>query len=86
MTRALWKGPFIQNFLLQEVKKLYYNTNYNIIKIKSRNSIIFPIFLGFNFEVYNGKKFISISVKKNMIGAKFGEFILTRKPFKHKIK
>jgi small subunit ribosomal protein S19 len=84
MVRSIWKGPFIHNFILQEVAMCSFNTNYTIIKSWSRSSTIFPTFLGFNFEVYNGKKFISISIKKNMIGAKFGEFVLTRKPTKHK--
>ena len=48
--------------------------------------MIFPSFVGFNFEVYNGKQFILLNVKENMIGAKFGEFISTKKLAKHKRK
>jgi small subunit ribosomal protein S19 len=82
MARSLWKGPFIQELILKQV--LLREKNYKLIKIWDRSSIIFPSFLGFNFEIYNGKKFIPILIKKNMIGAKFGEFILTRKTTKHK--
>lgn len=86
MVRSLWKGPFIQDSILKHVVKSKQTTNisYRLIKIWSRNSIIFPSFVGLNFDVYNGKKFVSILIKKNMVGAKFGEFVLTRKAVKHK--
>jgi small subunit ribosomal protein S19 len=84
MTRALWKGPFIQDLILKQVYKLKLKPAYTIIKIWTKNSTIFPSFLGLNFKIYNGKIFISIVIKKNMIGLKFGEFILTRKTAKHK--
>jgi small subunit ribosomal protein S19 len=86
MTRSLWKGPFVQNLILKKVTHWKKNNlpSYKLIRIWSRNSIIFPSFVGLNFEVYNGKIFVPLSIKKNMVGAKFGEFVLTRKMVKHK--
>lgn len=85
MVRAIWKGPVIQDFILKQVILLSLNLkSYKIFKIFSRNVTIFPSFVGLNFDVYNGKKFISIYIKTKMIGSKLGSFISTRKPIKHK--
>ena len=35
-------------------------------------------FVGLTFGVYNGKKFIPVSVSENMVGHKLGEFSPTR--------
>ena len=87
MVRSLWKGPFIESGILKQIyleKKKTDSYNYQFFKICSRNSVIFPSFVGLIFDVYNGKKFVSITIKKNMVGLKFGEFVLTRKLTKHK--
>ena len=56
------------------------------IKIWSRRSIILPEFLSQQFEIHNGKDFISLQVNEEMIGHKFGEFSSTRKKTIHKKK
>lgn len=48
-------------------------------KIWNRSSTILPSFVGYNFQVHNGKTFVEIHVIKEMIGHKFGEFAITRK-------
>ena len=35
-------------------------------------------FVGTSFLIYNGKKFINITVSEDMVGHKFGEFAPTR--------
>lgn len=85
MTRSLWKGPFSNDRILKQVyKNRNHKNSYDFIKVWSRNSVIFPCFVGLSFEVYNGKKFSLILVKQNMVGFKFGEFVFTRKMAKHK--
>lgn len=86
MSRSLWKGPFIENNVLRKVKRVekIKNQSYKLVRIWSRNSVIFPSFVGLNFEIYNGKKFVPLLIKKNMVGLKFGEFVPTRKAVKHK--
>ena len=46
-------------------------------------STIIPDFIGASFLIYNGKKFISITVSEDMVGHKFGEFAPTRQFFGH---
>jgi small subunit ribosomal protein S19 len=48
------------------------------IKTWSRRSTILPQFVGLTFNVYNGKKFIPVSVSEEMVGHKLGEFAPTR--------
>ena len=87
MTRSLWKGPFTSDCILKQVyTNCRENSYYKLIKVWSRNSVIFPSFVGLSFEVYNGKKFSLIVAKQNMVGSRFGEFVFTRKMAKHKQK
>ncbi len=58
-------------------------TNKKPIKTWSRKSTIIPDFVGFSFLIYNGKKFIPITVSEDMVGHKFGEFAPTRQFFGH---
>ena len=78
MTRSVWKGPFVDGYLLKKADKLRESGRHEVIKTWSRRSTIIPQFVGLTFGVYNGKKFIPVLVTENMIGHKFGEFAPTR--------
>ena len=83
MARAVWKGPFVEESLIDKVEKQKNVTNKKPIKTWSRKSTIIPDFIGTSFLIYNGKKFISITVSEDMVGHKFGEFAPTRQFFGH---
>jgi small subunit ribosomal protein S19 len=51
------------------------------IKIFKASFFISSNFLGKNVLVYNGKEFIPLLIKNEMIGFRFGDFITTRKGF-----
>lgn len=78
MTRSVWKGPFVDGYLLEKAEKVKASGRHEVIKMWSRRSTILPQFVGLTFGVYNGKKFIPVLVSENMIGHKFGEFSPTR--------
>jgi small subunit ribosomal protein S19 len=78
MARSVWKGPFVDSYLLKKAEKASASGRHEIIKIWSRRSTILPQFVGLTFGVYNGNKFVPVSVNENMIGHKFGEFAPTR--------
>ena len=78
MTRSVWKGPFVDGYLLDKAEKVAKSGRHEVIKTWSRRSTILPQFVGLTFGVYNGKKFIPVLVSENMIGHKFGEFSPTR--------
>jgi small subunit ribosomal protein S19 len=83
--RAVWKGPFVDNKLLNDIYLLYKTSNNKKpLKLLSRSSTVFPSFVGLNFLVFNGLKFISLSINEQMVGHKFGEFIMTKKQVNHK--
>ena len=79
MTRSTWKGPFYEEYLLKKADDVRKSGRTNqVIKIWTRRSTILPEFVGLAFGVYNGNKFIPVSVNENMVGHKFGEFSPTR--------
>ncbi len=78
MTRSVWKGPFVDSHLLKKVKQASEENKNTVIKTWSRRSTILPEFVGINFAVHNGKRFIPVNVTEDMVGHKFGEFSPTR--------
>ena len=78
MSRSVWKGPFVDGYLLKKAEKARASGRNEIIKIRSRRSTILPQFVGLTFGVYNGHKFLPVMVTENMVGHKFGEFSPTR--------
>ena len=78
MARSIWKGPFVEESLIKKVEKEKNNPNRKPIKTWSRKSTIIPDFVGVSFQIYNGKKFIPITVSEDMVGHKLGEFAPTR--------
>ena len=78
MSRSVWKGPFVDGYLLSKAEKVRNSGRNEVIKTWSRRSTILPQFVGLTFGVYNGKKFIPVLVTENMIGHKMGEFAPTR--------
>ena len=78
VARSVWKGPFVDGYLLKKAEKSRGSGRNEIIKTWSRRSTIFPQFVGLTFGVYNGHKFIPVLVTENMIGHKLGEFSPTR--------
>ena len=78
MTRSVWKGPFVDGYLLKKAEAAHASGRHEVIKTWSRRSTILPDFVGLTFGVHNGKKFIPVLVTENMVGHKFGEFAPTR--------
>lgn len=83
MARSVWKGPFVDGYLLKKAEAAQKSGRHDVIKIWSRRSTILPQFVGLTFGVHNGKKHIPVSVTSNMIGHKFGEFAPTRTYYGH---
>ena len=62
MSRSLKKGPFVDERLLQKVKKLGPDSK-EIIKTWKRSCTIVPEMIGFSFGVHNGKNFITVKIE-----------------------
>ena len=78
MARSVWKGPFVDGYLLRKAEVARESGRNDVIKTWSRRSTILPQFVGLTFGVYNGQKFIPVLVTENMVGHKLGVFALTR--------
>ncbi len=83
MPRSVWKGPFIDGYLLKKAEAARASGRHDVIKIWSRRSTIIPQFVGLVFGVYNGQKHIPVNVTEEMVGMKFGEFSPTRTFYGH---
>jgi ribosomal protein S19 len=70
MHKSKWKFPFVISEYLDIHKREV---------VQGIRSSIIPLSLYKNrVNIYNGKNFIKISVKKAMLGKKFGEFSITK--------
>ncbi len=78
MARSVWKGPFVDGYLLKKAEAVRESGRKEVIKTWSRRSTIMPQFVGLTFGVYNGQKHLPVLVTENMVGHKFGEFSPTR--------
>ena len=78
MARSVWKGPFVDGYLLKKAEAARGSGRKDVIKTWSRRSTILPQFVGLTFNVYNGRKFVPVSVNEDMVGMKLGEFAPTR--------
>ena len=83
MGRSRKKGFFIDEKLHKKVLRAAQIRDKKPIKTWSRRSTITPEFVGLNFMIHNGRKFIQIYCTENMVGHKLGEFAPTRIFKKH---
>ncbi|MEH6791470.1 30S ribosomal protein S19 [Parasphingorhabdus sp.] len=83
MARSIKKGPFVDLHLLKKAQTAQENSARAPIKTWSRRSTVLPDFVGLTFSVYNGQKFIPVSVNEDMVGHKLGEFAPTRNYYGH---
>ncbi len=83
MARSTWKGPFVDGYLLKKANAAKDSAKREVIKTWSRRSTILPQFVGLNFQVHNGNKFIPVLISEEMVGHKLGEFAPTRTFYGH---
>jgi small subunit ribosomal protein S19 len=85
--RSLHRGLSLeQRTLLENVRKAKeaMRKGGNItIKTHVRDVIILPEMVGLTIHVHNGKEFVPVEIKPEMIGHYLGEFAVTNKPVKH---
>ena len=79
MSRSFKKKPFVQERLMRNITAMNEKGEKKVVKTWSRDSVIYPEFVGHTFAVHNGREFIPVYVTEDMVGHKLGEFALTRK-------
>ena len=68
---------------MKVVRKIIQSDGTKPIKTHRRDIIILPLFVGKKVGVYNGKEFVELEIKSEMIGHYLGEFALTRREVRH---
>jgi len=53
------------------------------IKTHARDMVVLPSLVGLTIGVHNGKEFVPLEVKAEMIGRYLGEFVITNKKVVH---
>jgi small subunit ribosomal protein S19 len=85
--RHILRGNFTpeEKALLKKIYKITQNNegNNKSIKTHAREMIILPIMVGLTIHVHNGKEYVPVEIKPQMIGKRLGEFAITNKPVKH---
>jgi len=83
-SRGIKRAPIT---LLKKLRKAKRETAYGekpeAVKTHLRNMIIVPEMIGSVVAVYNGKQFINVEIKPDMIGHYLAEFSITYKPIRH---
>lgn len=78
MARSSKKGPYIDEKLLMKVKRMKAEGRKDGIKTWARACQIPPEFVGYRFQVHNGRVHIEVYVTEDMVGHRLGEFAPTR--------
>ena len=60
MARSVWKGPFVDGYLLKKAEIVRESRRNDVIRTWSRRSTILPQFVGLTFGVHNGRKFVPV--------------------------
>jgi small subunit ribosomal protein S19 len=68
---------------LREAKEVQKQGKEASIKTHVRDLIILPEMVGAKIGIHNGKEFVAIDIKPEMIGHYLGEFAITNKPVRH---
>lgn len=77
-----------QRILLEKVrnaKKAIEEGEEAMIKTHLRDMVIVPEMVGLTILIHNGKTFVRVNIKPEMVGHYLGEFSITNRPVKHGI-
>lgn len=72
-----------QRILLEKIRESLKEGGDATVKTHVRNMVILPEMVGVKIQVHNGKEFVEVPVKPEMISHSLGEFAITNKPVRH---
>lgn len=84
--RSLQRGLTIeQRKLLEKIRSVKESDGdkKEVMKSHARDMIILPEMVGVTLMVHNGKEFVPVEIRQEMIGHYLGEFAITNKPVRH---
>ena len=69
--------------LLEDARAIKEGKHEGEIKTHARDMIILPTMVGLTIAVHNGREFVPLEVKPEMIGRYLGEYVITNKKVVH---
>ncbi|MEM4311443.1 MAG: 30S ribosomal protein S19 [Nitrososphaerales archaeon] len=69
--------------LLEKVRAAKEGKYNKPIKTHARDMIILPYMVGLTIHIHNGKEFVPVEIKPEMIGHYLGEYVITNKKVVH---
>jgi len=85
--RSLHRGlTSEQRILLEKLRKTRETLRQGgsmTVKTHVRDMLVLPEMVGITLLVHNGKEFLQVEIKPEMIGHYLGEFAITNKPVRH---
>jgi len=97
MGRSVWKGPFFRLSLLSKINAFRKAGSVNAstqttsnpssaatstrLLTKDRSSTVIPEMVGVTLHVHNGRDFIPVTIREEMVGRKLGWLVACKKPF-----
>jgi len=78
MSRSTKKGPYVDEKLYRKVERMVEAGRNVPIRTWARACTIVPEFVGYTFQVHNGRAFVDVFCTEDMVGHKLGEFSPTR--------
>ena len=78
MARSSKKPPYVEERLMERILRMNENNEKRMLKTWSRDSVIYPEFVGHTIAVHDGRKHVPVFISEAMVGHKLGEFALTR--------
>jgi small subunit ribosomal protein S19 len=78
LSRSLRKGPYVDEKLLEKVRRMATQGEKRVIKTWSRGSMIIPDMVGLTIAIHDGRRHVPVYITEDMVGHKLGEFAPTR--------
>lgn len=69
--------------LLEDARAIKEGKREGEIKTHARDMIVLPTMVGLTIGVHNGREFVKLEVKPEMIGRYLGEYVITNKKVVH---
>jgi small subunit ribosomal protein S19 len=69
--------------LLEDVRAAKEGKLEGQIKTHARDMVVLPSMVGLTVGVHNGREFVQLQIKPEMIGRYFGEYVITNKKVVH---
>ena len=78
MSRSLKKAPYVEPKLYARICAMNEKGEKKVLKTWSRDSTIYPEFVGHTIAVHDGRKHVPVYITEEMVSHKLGEFAPTR--------